>query len=240
MFLRVALRLEPLRFSLKEKRMRQVSNTPVWIFDLDNTLHDASAHIFPHLNRSMTAYLQRYLGLNGADANALRMQYWRRYGATLLGLMRHHGVDPSHFLRETHDFPELARMVLRHPLLRSVLTRLPGPKLVFSNSPVHYSRAVLEVLRVSDLFDDVFSIEHTRYRPKPDPAGFQRLLRKHRLQARRCVMVEDNLDNLRAAKRLGMKTVWVDRSHRAPAYVDVNIASIAQLPRMLSGLTPIR
>ena len=78
---------------------------------------------------------------------------------------------------------------------------------------MHYSRAVLEVLRVSDLFDDVFSIEHTRYRPKPDPAGFQRLLRKHRLQARRCVMVEDNLDNLRAAKRLGMKTVWVDRSH---------------------------
>ena len=53
-------------------------------------------------------------------------------------------------------------------------------------------------------------------------------------------MVEDNLDNLRAAKRLGMKTVWVDRSHRAPAYVDVNIASIAQLPRMLSSLTRIR
>jgi putative hydrolase of the HAD superfamily len=217
--------------------MTRPANHPVWIFDLDNTLHDANVHIFPHLNHSMTAYLQRYLGLDPADANALRMQYWRRYGATLLGLMRHHGVDPSHFLRETHEFPELARMVLRHPLLRSVLTRLPGPKLVFSNSPVHYSRAVLEVLRVSDLFDDVFSIEHTRYRPKPDPAGFQRLLRKHRLQARRCVMVEDNLDNLRAAKRLGMKTVWVDRSHRAPAYVDVNIASLAQLPRMLSSLT---
>jgi putative hydrolase of the HAD superfamily len=214
--------------------------TPVWIFDLDNTLHDANVHIFPHLNRSMTAYLQRYLGLDRDGANALRVQYWRRYGATLLGLMRHHGVDPSHFLWETHQFPELARMVLRHPLLRSVLTRLPGPKLVFSNSPVHYSRAVLEVLRVADLFDDVFSIEHTRYRPKPDPAGFQRLLRKHRLQARRCVMVEDNLDNLRAAKRLGMTTVWVDRSHRAPAYVDVNIASIAQLPRMLPRLAPAR
>ncbi len=63
-------------------------------------------------------------------------------------------------------------MVLRHPLLRSVLSRLPGRKLVFSNSPVHYSRAVLEMLRVADLFDDVFSIEHTGYRPKPDPARF--------------------------------------------------------------------
>jgi len=54
---------------------------PVWIFDLDNTLHDASPHIFPHINRSMTAYLQRYLQLDEAAANDLRMHYWRRYGA---------------------------------------------------------------------------------------------------------------------------------------------------------------
>ncbi len=36
---------------------------PTWIFDLDNTLHDADPHIFPHLNRSMTAYLETHLGL---------------------------------------------------------------------------------------------------------------------------------------------------------------------------------
>ena len=53
------------------------------------------------------------------------------------------------------------------------------------------------MLRMADLFDDVFSIEHTRYRPKPDPAGFLRLLRRHRLRPARCVMVEDTLDNLR-------------------------------------------
>jgi len=116
-----------------------------WVFDLDNTLHDADPHIFPHLNRSMTAYLQDHLGLDPDDANRLRMRYWKRYGATLVGLIRHHNVDPHHFLWHTHQFPDLHRMVHRHPLLRSVLTRLPGRKLVFSNSPVHYSRAVLSV-----------------------------------------------------------------------------------------------
>ena len=64
--------------------------------------------------------------------------------------------------------PSCGAWCCAHPLLRSVLTRLPGRKLVFSNAPVHYSRAVLGVLRVADLFDDVFSIEHTGYRPKPD------------------------------------------------------------------------
>jgi putative hydrolase of the HAD superfamily len=215
-------------------RRRPVALT--WIFDLDNTLHDADPHIFPHLNRSMTAYLETHLGLGRDDANSVRTRYWRRYGATLLGLVRHHDVDPDHFLRETHRFPELGRMVLRHPLLRSVLTRLPGRKLVFSNSPVHYSVAVLGILRVADLFDDVFSIEHTGYQPKPDRRGFLRLLRKHRLRPRRCVMVEDSLANLKTAKRLGMRTVWVGAAAKAPAHVDVSIRHVAQLPRMLGRL----
>jgi putative hydrolase of the HAD superfamily len=216
--------------------VRRSSAGPTWIFDLDNTLHDANPHIFPHINRSMTAYLETHLGLACDDANRLRTHYWQRYGATLLGLMRHHGIDPTHFLWETHQFPELHRMVLRNPLLRSVLSRLPGRKLVFSNSPVHYSRAVLALLRVADLFDDVFSIEHTEYQPKPDRRGFLRLLHKHRLQPRRCVMVEDNLDNLKTAKRLGMRTVWVSVAAKAPAYVDLSIRHVAQLPRALRAL----
>jgi len=207
-----------------------------WIFDLDNTLHDADPHIFPHLNRSMTAYLETHLGLASEDANSVRMRYWRRYGATLLGLIRHHDVEPGHFLRETHRFENLQRMVLRHPLLRSVLMRLPGRKLVFSNSPVHYSLAVLGLLRVADLFDDVFSIEHTGFQPKPDRRGFLRLLRKHRLHPRRCVMVEDSLANLKTAKRLGMRTVWVGGTAKAPAHVDVSIRHVAELPRRLGSL----
>jgi FMN phosphatase YigB (HAD superfamily) len=35
-----------------------------WIFDLDNTLHNASPHIFPHINRAMNAYLQQHLQLD--------------------------------------------------------------------------------------------------------------------------------------------------------------------------------
>jgi putative hydrolase of the HAD superfamily len=208
----------------------------VWIFDLDNTLHNATPHIFPHISRSMTEYLQLHLGLDEAAAGELRRHYWRRYGATLLGLMRHHQTDPCHFLRHTHQFPDLNRMLVQEPLLRATLRRLPGRKLVFSNSPVHYSCAVLKALAISDLFDDVFSIERTRYRPKPDTYGFLRLCRAHRLKPQSCIMVEDTLGNLRTAGRLGMKTVWVSRAARAPGYVDVRVANLRQLPRMLPHL----
>ncbi|HLP97679.1 MAG TPA: pyrimidine 5'-nucleotidase [Sideroxyarcus sp.] len=211
-------------------------NERVWIFDLDNTLHNATPHIFPHINRSMTAYLQEHLQLDEEAADALRMDYWQRYGATLSGLIKHHGTDPDHFLWHTHQFPELRNMVLREPRLRYVLQQLPGKKVVFSNAPLHYAQAVLKLLRVDDLFDDVFAIEQSRYKPKPQIGGFRRLLRKHRLHAAQCVMVEDSAENLQTAKRLGMRTVWVSAAPRAASYVDVKIRNVLELPRAVPRL----
>jgi putative hydrolase of the HAD superfamily len=206
------------------------------VFDLDNTLHNASPHIFPHINRSMTAYLQQHLQLSEEDAGALRAHYWHRYGATLLGLMRHHGTDPDHFLRETHAFPDLSNMVVYERGLAAMLRRLPGRKLVLSNAPRQYASAVLQLMGIEGQFDAVHCIESTGYQPKPSLAAFHSLLRAHGLIASRCVMVEDSRDNLRPAKRLGMKTVWVTRESRAPAYVDIKTASVLALPRLLGRL----
>ena len=208
----------------------------VWIFDLDNTLHNASVHIFPHINRSMTAYLQQHLQLDEQTANELRVSYWQRYGATLSGMMQHHATDPAHFLWHTHQFPDLPQMVLRVTRLRHILQRLPGKKLVFSNAPQDYVNAVLALLGIEDLFDGVFAIEHTRYQPKPQLAGFMLLLRNFRLNPARCIMVEDSAENLLTAKRLGMRTVWVNETTRSPAYVDIKIRDVMQLPRIQGRL----
>ncbi|HCX34610.1 MAG TPA: pyrimidine 5'-nucleotidase [Rhodocyclaceae bacterium] len=209
---------------------------PVWLFDLDNTLHDANPRIFPHISRSMTGYLVRELGLSEEQAGELRARYWHRYGATLLGLMRHHGTDPHHFLRETHRFPDLGTMVLRQPALRNALRALPGRKLVFSNAPRSYADAVLDVMGVRALFEAVFSIERMRFRPKPARRTFLALLRSLGVAPARCVMVEDSSANLRMAKTLGMTTVWISPLTRAPAFVDLRLRSVVELPRHLDKL----
>jgi putative hydrolase of the HAD superfamily len=201
------------------------------VFDLDNTLHNAGAHIFPHMNRAMTQYLQDNLDLDEVGANALRERYWLRYGATLQGLMRHHGTDPAHFLWHTHQFPALHQMVLRQQGLRAALQRLTGRKMVYSNAPAHYIHRVLELLGIADLFEEVFTIEHAGYRPKPDAHGFRRLFRRMRLNPSNCIMVEDTLANLKTAKRLGMKTVLVGALPKRPSCVDLSVKSVLELPR---------
>ena len=81
----------------------------VWLFDLDDTLHDASYASMPGIHQAMGAYIQQHLGLTHEQSNALRRRYWHRYGATLLGLIRHHGVAA---LIATHNM-ELARRMDR-------------------------------------------------------------------------------------------------------------------------------
>lgn len=202
----------------------------VWIFDLDDTLHNASAHVFPHINRSMTEYIMTHLDLCETDACTLRRDYWQRYGATLHGLMRHHDTDPYHFLHHTHQFPNLAAMVIRACGLRHTLLRLKGRKVVFTNAPMIYAKQVLRLLGIHDLFEAVFSIESTRFQPKPARQGFLRILRALRVPAWRCAMVEDSLPALRMAKRLGMKTVYVNPDPHRPSFVNSRIGSILTLP----------
>ena len=207
-----------------------------WLFDLDNTLHDARPHVFPHINRSMTEYIMRELQVQEAGAHQIRQDYWQRYGATLIGLMRHHAVDPHHFLWHTHNMPDLERMVVAEAGLKHCLRRLPGRKILFSNSPQHYAQAVLDVLGIGGFFDAVYTIETIRFQPKPALAGFRALMARERLVAERTVMVEDTLANLVAARRLGMKTVWISPLGRRPGWVDLRLKSVLEIPRCMGQL----
>jgi putative hydrolase of the HAD superfamily len=194
----------------------------VWLFDLDNTLHNASKAAFPYLNASMTAYTQAQLGLGREEADALRHRYWRRYGATMLGLVRHHGVDAAHFLHHTHELPGLeARLELNRADIQAI-RRLPGRRFVLTNSPMRYALRVLSELGIAHLFEGVVSIEDMRmfgqWRPKPDARSLRAVAVRLGVPCGRCVLVEDAPENLRAARRIGMHTVWLQRWLRQAAH----------------------
>lgn len=181
-------------------------------------------------------YMCEHLALDEASAIRLRQHYWMQYGATLLGLMKHHAVDPDHFLRQTHQFDDLSRMVVTDPGLKSMLQRLPGRKILFSNAPRHYIDAILTIIGIRPGFSSIYSIERLRYTPKPARQGFLQLLRREHLDPRQCIMVEDSRENLQTAKKLRMKTVWVSTSTHHNPHADVQLRSVTDLPKRLGQL----
>lgn len=202
---------------------------PVWLFDLDNTLHNAGAHIFPHINRAMTEYLARHLNLSLEAAGALRLHYWRHYGATLRGMVRHHGTRPADFLAATHQFEDLAGMVVFDRGLLAHLRHLPGRKYIVSNAPRSYVDAIVRITGLEHVIDGSFAVEDLRYQPKPQLRAYRAVLRRLHVPAHRCIMVEDSALNLRPAKRLGMRTVWVAHATKKPLWVDRRIGSVRSL-----------
>src|SRR6478735_12751594 len=104
-----------LRPAVRMRRSRrEATGAPerLWLFDLDNTLHDTSHAIFSKIDHGMTMAVAEALNVDVDAANLVRSQYWKRYGATMIGMVRHHGVDAHEFLHRSHDF-DVA------PLLRS-------------------------------------------------------------------------------------------------------------------------
>jgi putative hydrolase of the HAD superfamily len=201
----------------------------VWVFDLDDTLHNASAHIFPVMNQAMTNYIMDTLAMDEATAHDLRRHYWRVYGATLKGLMRHHQTDPQHFLKVTHQFDDLAVRVIAVKRLRHLIKSLAGRKVVFTNAPRDYALRVLNLLGIADCFELVFSVESTKFHAKPSVRGFQLLLASLRVKASDCVLLEDNAAALMTAKRLGMKTVLLSKKYHKPSFVDYRINQVLAL-----------
>ena len=185
------------------------------------------------MHGQINAFLRKRFNVDEAGANVMREHFWRTYGTTLDGLMRRHGVHPRDFLAETHVFPELADMVVHENAVRHALRVLGGTKLLLSNAPRHYVWQVLRAIRLDRYFDAVYSIEDARYRGKPALHGFHHLLRQHDLDPHRCAMVDDMLENLRAAHRLGMSTVWVSSERRRVPYIDLRIGSVTELPRLV-------
>ena len=189
--------------------------TRVWLFDLDDTLHDASHAAFGPTSLAMTEYIVSHLGLPHHDASALRQHYWSRYGATLLGLMKHHAVRPAHFLEQTHRLPGLEQRLRTSAHDRAALKRLPGRKLVLTNAPRAYALRVLGALRLLGCFEAVISIEDMfmfgHPRPKPDSRMLRHVLARLQVRPSRCVLVEDTLAHQKAARQIGMRTVWMQR-----------------------------
>jgi putative hydrolase of the HAD superfamily len=201
----------------------------IWIFDLDDTLHDASSKIFPRINQSMTAYVSQKLNISHDAAHALRDQYWKVYGATLKGLMENHAVDPKEFLLKTHDAHELSKFVKQSHALKNTLKKLKGKKIIFTNAPLHYAIAIIKSLKIERYFSAVYSIESTKYNPKPSLYAFRKILRHLGEKPHKCTMVEDDLANLKTAHKIGMKTILVSRQNKKTAFVNKRITKITHL-----------
>ena len=197
--------------------MTDFDHVRAWVFDLDHTLYPPSARLFAQIEARMRVWVARVLGVEEAEADRLRHDYWTRYGTTLAGLMAEHEVDPEAYLLDVHDidFGSLAP----DPDLAAQIGTLPGRRIVYTNGSKPYAERVLAARGLTGCFDAIYGIEHANYRPKPEQSAFEAIFALDGLPAERGAMFEDDPRNLAAPHALGMRTVLVGPDRHDGAHI---------------------
>jgi putative hydrolase of the HAD superfamily len=210
---------------------RGFAGRDVWVFDLDNTLYPAEHEVFDEIGERMTAFIARVTGFDHEAARVLREKYFLSYGATVVGVVKHHGASAADFLSYVHDVsfdgvhadPELARLI----------ARLPSRRIVFTNGARDYAGRILAKLGVDKAFDDVFALEDADLVPKPQRTAFERLISRCGFDPSRAVLFDDHDRNLETASAMGFATVHVGPPIASAPFVD---ATTPDLHAFLRGL----
>lgn len=205
--------------------------TDVWVFDLDNTLYPAGNNLFAQIDIKLRDYVAECLSIGPQEARKIQKKYFMEYGTTLSGMMKHHNVDPDHFLDYVHDID--FSPIKKSPDLINALASLEGRKLIYTNADAAYSAKVLARLGITEHIESIFDINAAELLPKPAILSYEKFLRDHDVDPNRAVMVEDMAKNLIPAKELGMGTIWVNtgsvwgEADHHPDFVDVETHDLA-------------
>ena len=208
------------------------------LFDLDDTLYPCQAGVMEQIRALMLRYLQTRFNLSPKEADALRRQYFLTYGTTMRGLQINHHVDPNEFLDFVHDIP-LQEFLQPNAELGQVLDAIPLQKVIFTNASREHAERVLDLLGVRHQFSEIIDVRDMDFESKPQPVAYRRICEILNVRPEECLLVEDNVRNLRPAKALGMTTVLVqDGSGEADESVDYVIHRVEDIAQVLAELAP--
>jgi len=192
--------------------MKEFNNIKNFIFDLDGTLYgqELLEKVFGQVSQRMGEFISQELNVDLKKAKKLQINYFHRYNTSLNGLMVHHNINPKSFLSYVHrinlDF------LKKDLVLREELLKLDAKKYIYTNGSVEHAEQIIKSLGIEDLFDNIFDIELANYVPKPSIDPFKRMIKKFNIDPKETVFIEDIAINLEPAKKLGMKTVWIENT----------------------------
>ena len=190
--------------------MKDLRSIKFWIFDLDNTLYSGNTRVFEQVDKKMTEYISKKLKVDKEEAKKIQKKYFHEYNTTLNGMIKNHKINANEFLEFVHDIN--IDFLQKDPSLAKEIEKLEGIKIIFTNGSRKHALNVTKKLGIDQLFHDIFDIVDCDFIPKPLIEPYKKLVKKHKIDPKLCVLVEDIARNLKPAYEMGMKTVWIENN----------------------------
>ena len=190
--------------------MKIFNSIKYWIFDLDNTLYSGDTKVFDQVDKKMSKYISDKLNVSIEEAKKIQKNYFYEYNTTLNGMIKNHKIDPGEFLEFVHDIN--IDFLQKDPGLAEEIEKLEGKKIIFTNGSRKHAMNITRRIGIDQYFDDIFDIVNANFIPKPAIEPYKKLVEKHKIDPKLCVLVEDIARNLKPAYEMGMKTIWIENN----------------------------
>lgn len=105
----------------------------ILLLDYDHTLYPSTLNTLKAVDDRINLYIRTFLGQSQAEADALRLNLWGRYGTTLKGLEENHGVNRDHYTDFIHAI-DAEYLPPPDQELCSWLGQISHPTYIFTNA----------------------------------------------------------------------------------------------------------
>ena len=190
--------------------MKELQFIKFWIFDLDNTLYADETKVFDQVDKKMSKYISEKLNVNMTEAKEIQKNYFHKYNTTLNGMIKNHKIDANEFLEFVHDID--VNFLKKNYGLGEELKKLDGKKIIYTNGSKKHALNVTKKIGIDQYFDGIFDIVDSNFVPKPLIEPYKKLVKKHKIDPKLCVFIEDIARNLKPAYEMGMKTIWIENN----------------------------
>lgn len=216
--------------------MKSSLSFPVVFFDLDGTLVDSSRDIAVSVN-----HVREAMGMEALDEKLIESYIGDGVEKLFERALPSHDTEMIHqAIGLWRPLYENACMVYTdfYPGIRELLgnLRAGGARLgLLTNKPQKPTEIILEGFGVLDLFSVVVGGDSTPTR-KPHPEMFEKALESLAVSAREVVHVGDAHNDVKGAKRAGLKScgvTWGYGSHEEIKEADFVASDVAELAHIL-------
>jgi putative hydrolase of the HAD superfamily len=214
-----------------------MSHIKYLLFDLDGTLYTDETGLFAEVGYRIEQWIAEKLGLTLSAAKLLRREYYELYGTTMAGLLHDRpDLDIDAYLDYVHDV-DVTRYLKPNPLLNQMLSNLPLPKAIFTNSISDWADRIAIQLGIRHHFQYIFDVRMVDYHCKPHPHAFESVLRQLDVTGEACVLLDDQPSYLSGAVQAGMRTILVSPKSLATDSIDAAVSNVLEAePVLLSWL----
>ncbi|KAJ2006367.1 suppressor of deletion of TFIIS [Coemansia thaxteri] len=212
----------------------------IFFFDIDNCLYSPELGI-DRLMKERIFALGRDIGLDSHSVEDTCNNYYKDYGLTVRGLVKHHGVDAAAFNGQVNGSLPIESLISPDPALRQMLLSIKTRRWAFTNADIDHARRVLKSLEVDDLFEGITFCDYSEpdFACKPERIAYEKAMREAGVvDARLCYFADDNAQNIEAAIKTGWTSVLVAKKSDklGSATIEHHIEAIHELPLVLPHL----